>query len=104
MGAAAIITLVGALLPSAITAAEKIFGSGAGSVKKQAVTDAVLPVLQAAAAAGKTAGSVIPADLEAALEATLAALKQTGAVPTSTPAAVATGTKLTVTGTLQVQA
>ncbi len=102
MGAAAIITLVGSLLPAAITAAERLFGPGTGSVKKQTVLDAVTPVLQAAAVAGKTAGSVIPAEVEAALEAVLSALKQTGSVPHSSTSSTAAAKTVTVTGTLQL--
>jgi hypothetical protein len=106
MGASAIIALLGALLPSAITAAEKIFGPQTGTVKLAAVTSAVSPVLQAAATAGKTTGSVIPSDITTAIESVLTALKSVGAVPASTPAqntqAITTPQTVKISGTLTV--
>ena len=112
MTTAAIIALLGAILPAAITGAEKLFGKSTGAAKAstdaaklKTVSDTVTPFLQALATAGKTPGSPLPSDIEAAIEASLAALKSVGAVSTTTPtsssAAPAAATQsVKVSGTL----
>ena len=94
MGAAAIISLLGAVLPGAIQVAQKLFGSITGSAKAandaaklSIVAATVTPLLQALETAGKTPGAVLPTDVKAAIEAVLAAMKAIGAVPANNPTA-----------------
>ena len=112
MGAAAIISLLDAILPSAIQGAQKLFGSVSGAAKAandtaklNTVLSTVTPFLQALATAGKTPGSIIPADVETAIEAVLAALKQVGSIPTNSATAVtgsSPATAVKIAGTLTI--
>jgi hypothetical protein len=103
--AAAIISLAGSFIPAAIQAAEMIFsGRGTGATKKQTVMESIKALLDAASKAGRAPGTAIPSEIEAAIEATLAALKQIGAVPSSptstTDAAAAAGGKMQISGSV----
>lgn len=86
MSIAAIIGLVGPLLPAMIKGIEGLFGSKTGPAKLATVEQMVSQLLAALGAAGKAGGAPIPENIRAAIEAVLAALKAQGAIDAGQPA------------------
>ena len=79
-------TALPTVLPTLVTAAEKLFGPKTGTVKNAVVTQAVQPLLQAAATAGKLGGPApIVADISQAVSAVATQLFPSGTTISSLP-------------------
>jgi hypothetical protein len=113
MGIAAIISLLGPFLPTIILGVQKVFGVAppdkpdVNTTKLQTVLNTVMMFLNGLAAVGKTPGTVVPAEVEAAIEAVLAAMKQSGQVPSnsipSMPTTLGSGAVMQISGTVTIK-